>query len=67
MRYSKNVGNVNIELEGKPDEIMQVLKYLDGTEDKNKKIVAKDDKGNFVVYEDGSLTINATEIKKNSS
>lgn len=63
MRYSKYVGDVNIELEGKPDEIIQVLKYLDSIEDKNKKTVIKDDKGNFVVYEDGSFTINATGIK----
>ena len=29
MRYEKYIGDISIELEGEPEEIIQVLKYLD--------------------------------------
>lgn len=41
MRYSKYVGDICIDLEGEPQEIIQVLKYLDGVEDKGGEIAFK--------------------------
>lgn len=63
MRYEKYIGDTSIELEGEPEEIIQVLKYLD---DNYKGIIIKDNEGDTILYgdEDGSLTLNAYEIKK---
>ena len=41
MKYSKYVGDICIDLEGEPQEIIQVLKYLDGVEDKGGEIAFK--------------------------
>lgn len=63
MRYEKWIGDISINLEGKPEEIIQVLKYLD---DRDEGIIIKDNKGNIVLNgdEDGSFTLNGAEIKK---
>lgn len=35
MRFSRYIGDMSIDLEGKPEEIIQVLKYLDGVNNKD--------------------------------
>lgn len=30
MRFSKYVGDINIDIEGKPEEVIQVLEYING-------------------------------------
>lgn len=56
MRYEKWIGDTSIQLEGEPEEIIQVLKYLD---DRNEGIIIKDNEGNIVLYGDegGSSTL----------
>ena len=39
MKFSRYIGDMSIDLEGKPEEIIQVLKYLDGVDDKSGEIV----------------------------
>lgn len=38
MRFSRYIGDMSIDLEGKPEEIIQVLKYLDSIDDKDGKM-----------------------------
>lgn len=35
LRFSRYIGDMSIDLEGKPEEIIQVLKYLDGVDNKD--------------------------------
>ena len=35
MRFSRYIGDMSIDLEGKPEEIIQVLKYLDGVDNED--------------------------------
>ena len=39
MKFSRYIGDMSIDLEGKPEEIIQVLKYLDGVDDNREEIV----------------------------
>ncbi|MBV1817333.1 hypothetical protein KUA25_04570 [Bacteroidales bacterium MSK.15.36] len=64
MIYEEYAGDYNLHLEGEPEEIIWVLKYLDGIEDENKGAVIKDDKGNFIACKDGSFMFNTNGIFK---
>lgn len=67
MRYSKYVGDINIELEGKPDEIIEVLKYLDGTDKDTGYVVKVGDKEIIKADVDGNLTVKGGYVNDKSS
>lgn len=57
MKFSRYIGDMSIDLEGKPEEIIQVLKYLDVVENKKHVYghgIAKQTESPMVVVAEGA-------------
>ena len=39
MKFSRYIGDMSIDLEGKPEEIIQVLEYLDGKNQEDGEVI----------------------------